>query len=242
MNKTDESIIALKISLFQTQAVYRNPLSTEIIETYPLPPPSTVLGLISTMIKKPLNSGEIDIAISGSFDSLYQDYQWYKKYSTTKPYPILVHTLSNVQLTLHITTFENKDLLGLIRNAFEKPPSYLYLGRAEDLIKINSVDLVHIYKKTIPNSESLEIKKPTFIKSEDAAKLKIRGVLYQLATFMHQKIITLSDKKETTKMIRDFDWCLYDYFDGTLLQFSEDILFSHDGEEFLWWSMPNQTH
>ncbi len=237
-------INALKISLFQTQAVYRNPTSTEVIETYPLPPPSTVLGLISTMIKKQLGPGDINIAISGTYDALLRDYQWYKKQSITKPYPILVHALHGVNLTLHITTFTNNSLLDAIKNAFTKPSGYLYLGRAEDIIKINHIEQVTISQKNPPKADPLYITRPTYILLGDACKIKKRAIPYQLATFMQQEIVTVgSGKKQTSKMIRNFDWELYDYFEkGSTVFPNSNELLPHDGDEFVWWSMQNPNH
>lgn len=232
----------LKVSLYQTQAVYRNPISSEVVETYPLPPPSTVIGLLSTITKKPLTINDINIAISGSYDSLVRDYQWYKKQSITKPYPILVHVLYGVELTLHITTYDNDELLCQIKDAFERPTSYLYLGRAEDLIKIISVDTVTLETRKSSKYDSVDITRPAYVRMDEAKAFGGRGVPYQLATFMTPKLITIqSGKKHQTKMIRDFEWESYYYFDKyTSFEPDDDITLLHDGDDYVCWSMQNQ--
>ena len=234
---------ALKLCLYQTQAVYRNPVSSEVIETYPLPPPSTVLGLISTLIKKPLSGDDINISIAGTFDTLVRDYQWYKKHSTVKPYPILVHILQDVNLTIHITTYDNKELLTRIKKVFEQPPSFLYLGRGEDLLKVESVNLVDVILKDPSDTESFELAESTYIPERDLKKIQDRGIPYFLATFLHPDIITVgSGKKQESKLLRNFDWILYNYFEkNTPIETKDGIQLYHDGERYLWWSLPNQT-
>ena len=41
---------SLKVKLYQEVAVYRNPITMEVIESFPLPPPSTVLGLVQSLL------------------------------------------------------------------------------------------------------------------------------------------------------------------------------------------------
>ncbi len=233
---------ALKLCLYQTQAVYRNPISSEVIETYPLPPPSTVLGLISTLIKKPLNAGNINLSIAGTFDSLVRDYQWYKKHSTTKPYPILVHMLYGVKMTIHITTYDDSELLSKIKEAFEQPHGFLYLGRGEDLLKVESADLVDVTLKKPSEIDSFELVESTYIAKHDLKEIENRGVPYFLATFLHPDIITVgNDSKQVTKLLRNFDWVLYNYFEiNTSIETNaNDIKLYHDGERYLWWSLQN---
>jgi CRISPR/Cas system-associated protein Cas5 (RAMP superfamily) len=70
------------------------PTSSEIIETYPLPPPSTILGLISSMLREQeLSEDEFNIAIQGKYEAIFRDYQWYIKYEGKSRYPIVVNNL-----------------------------------------------------------------------------------------------------------------------------------------------------
>src|SRR3979409_2054829 len=92
---------ALRVKLFQNTAVYRNPTSSEIIESYPLPPPSTILGLISSMVREmELPESEFNIAIQGRYKSIFRDYQWYIKFAENgnKRYPIVVNNLIDLNL------------------------------------------------------------------------------------------------------------------------------------------------
>lgn len=72
----------LKCCLYQETAVYRNPLTMEIIETFPLPPPSTVIGFLHALMGLNEFSQKLDISIQGDYGAIYRDYQLY-----TKPTP-----------------------------------------------------------------------------------------------------------------------------------------------------------
>lgn len=148
---------ALRLKLHQNTAVYRNPMSSEIVETYPLVPPSTVLGLISTLLKREIKVNSLNISIQGDYEALLRDYQWYKKYdeeSTKKygplkfsNYPLLIHTLHDVYTVLHVIS--DDETLQELKNTFQTPPFYLYLGRAEDLLKVDDVQMVQIKENKV---------------------------------------------------------------------------------------------
>lgn len=232
---------ALRLSLYQQQAVFRNPISSEVVETYPLPPPSTVLGLLSTMLQRTFEPGDINISISGSYDALIRDYQWYKKSSIPKPYPIMVHILQDVNLLLHITAYQNTELLDKIKQAFTTPQRYLYLGRAEDVLKVENIKLVDIKTKNIEAKESISINKAIYLSGIFMQNISNRGIPYWLGTFLHQNEITVhSGKNPETKMIRNFDWVLYNYFENnSTINTEETSDFYHDGDDYVWWSLPN---
>ena len=72
---------ALRLDLFQETACYRKPFAIKISETYPLPPYSTINGLLHRI----LDAKEyipIRISIQGDYESLVNEYQttyFYKK-------------------------------------------------------------------------------------------------------------------------------------------------------------------
>ena len=170
---------ALRLDLHQHNAVYRNPSSGEIVESYPLVPPSTILGLISSMLKKQdLESGSFNLGIQGSYVALIRDYQWYKKYdeltvsNKDHRYPLLVHTLYDANLLVHVYVNEYSTLEQLTK-LFRNPPYFLYLGRSEDIIKINESKIVDIKKQKIVESYRFPLN--AYISAYDADALKISG-------------------------------------------------------------------
>lgn len=72
---------ALRLDLFQETACYRKPFAIKISETYPLPPYSTINGLLHRI----LDAKEyipMRISIQGDYESLVNEYQttyFYKK-------------------------------------------------------------------------------------------------------------------------------------------------------------------
>lgn len=232
---------ALRIRLHQHTAVYRNPTSSEIVETYPLVPPSTVLGLLTTLLKREIKVGSLNISIQGDYEALLRDYQWYKKYGEQKfsNYPLLVHTLHDVYTTLHITS-DDKTLQEL-KDRFQTPPFYLYLGRAEDLLKIEDVRITQIKDNPV---RGMHLKHSIYITSKESKKLQDKGILYRLATFLHPVYVTVGiGNKQQTKMIRDFDWQEYHYLekDAYLEADDDEINVLTDGEYDVWWLLPSQT-
>ena len=234
---------ALRLDLHQHNAVYRNPTSGEIVESYPLVPPSTVLGLISSMLKKQeLDSGSFNLSIQGSYVALIRDYQWYKKYDEVSGtqsdhnYPLLVHTLYDVNLLVHVYVKECSTL-GQLAKLFRNPPYFLYLGRSEDIIKINESKIVNIKQQKI--LESYRFPLNAYIAAGDAKALKITGVSYHLPSY--SKLVYWVIKKQT-KVIRDFEWVNLSYVEqGAYVEVDDDMNANcwSDGDHMLWWSLPN---
>lgn len=230
---------ALRLKLHQHNAVFRNPASSEIVESYPLVPPSTLLGLMATLLRKELEKGSFNLAIQGSYGALMRDYQWYKKYNEetggyqSHRYPLLVHTLYDVKLLIHIAARSNSDLHSLL-DSFRHPPYFLYLGRAEDIIKIEDADIVNMEKLKL-NISHLQYN--TYISAKDADSLKLRGVAYKLASY--SKLMPLQIRKQT-KLVREFEWEDLRYIErGAYVGESADVECWYDGENWLWWSLPN---
>jgi CRISPR-associated protein Cas5t len=230
---------AIRLKLHQHNAVYRNPSSGEIVESYPLVPPSTLLGLISTLLEREIKIGSFNLAIQGIYGAIIRDYQWYKKYDEkiggyqAHRYPLLIHTLYDVKLLIHIFTKDAKDL-PLLTGLLKNPPYFLYLGRAEDIVKMEEVKIVDIEKRKL--GDTLYLSYNTYMPPTDAEELKVRGVAYRLTSY--SKLLPLTIKKQT-KLIRDFEWTDLWYIErGTRIENIDAECWS-DGENWLWWSLPN---
>ncbi|AIC16845.1 type I-B CRISPR-associated protein Cas5b [Nitrososphaera viennensis] len=229
---------ALRLRLHQHNAVYRNPISSEIVESYPLVPPSTLLGLMATLLRRELEKGSFNLAIQGTYGALMRDYQWYKKYNEqtggyqSHRYPLLVHTLYDVKLLIHIVARNDSDLRSLLES-FRHPPYFLYLGRAEDIIKIEEANIVNIEKRKLDISH---LPYNAYVSAKEADSLKARGVAYKLASY--SKLVPLQIKKQT-KLIRDFEWEDLRYVERGAYVAESDVACWYDGENWLWWSLPN---
>lgn len=134
---------ALRLDLFQETACYRKPFAIKISETYPLPPYSTINGLLHRI----LDAKEyipMRISIQGDYESLVNEYQttyFYKKNTVTKM-PMNQHLLLNVRLIVHISAEDSvlDELYNRIRNLEE----FLSLGRREDLLRIDDIQFVEL--------------------------------------------------------------------------------------------------
>lgn len=222
---------ALKIKLFQEIAVYRNPITMEVIETYPLPAPSTVLGLIHQLLGAKETILGIDVSIQGEYEAVLRDYQLYKKGERELRYPIVVNALNGVNLVLHIKTEDS--VLAKIEDAFQSPPYYPYLGRAEDLLKVKDVKGVSCEEIEIDEEE---IKIPCYIRKEFAEVSGIPGVLFRLPTYYQFEEVIIGKR---ARKVRNFEWHDYIYVERADIEKKSVIIIDSDGDK-VWWCMPNQ--
>ncbi|HBY2961409.1 TPA: type I-B CRISPR-associated protein Cas5, partial [Clostridioides difficile] len=145
----------LKLDLFQETACYKKPFAMKITETYPLPPYSTINGLIH----KILNATEyipFNISVQGTYESIFNNYQttyFYKKDSITSM-PMNSHMLLNVNLIIHIGG--DFDLLEEIYDSLLNYDEHLSLGRKEDLVRINDIRFVEVNKFEVDEDIQLD--------------------------------------------------------------------------------------
>lgn len=154
---------AIKLIARQTLASYRKPSSMQIKESYPLPPYSTVIGMIHNACGF-LEYVDMDISIQGNYQSkvneLYTRYEFkpgfYDKTRhsvevTSKDGkstglaigPANVELLTNVNLVIHIVPRE-EEKIEEIYEGLKSPKEYLSLGRREDLLVVEKVEVVEI--------------------------------------------------------------------------------------------------
>ncbi len=158
----------VRVKLYQDFVNYKVPTSFQLKETYPLPPYSTVIGMVHNMCRyteyKPMQ-----ISIQGKHHSkindLYTRYEFKSgmKYDSVRHqinasgYGITrgtstIELLNDVYLTLHIVP-EDQSLVGEIYESFKKPFEFPALGRREDIATILEVEEVEISQKTIEDRE-----------------------------------------------------------------------------------------
>lgn len=166
---------AIKIIARQTLASYKKPSSMQMKESYPLPPYSTVIGMIH-MACGFQEYVDMDISIQGTYYStvkeLYTRYEFkpgfYEearhslevKSKTEKSTgltvgPANIELLTNVKLILHVRP-KQEEKLEQIANGLKFPKEYLSLGRREDLLMIEQVEIVDLVETALSKDEQLK--------------------------------------------------------------------------------------
>lgn len=188
----------IRVIARQTLASYRKPSSIQVKETYPLPPYSTVIGMIHTACGFE-NYVDMDISVQGSYYSvvneIYTRYEFKPNYyekgrhsikieSSTDTTgltvgPAYIELLTNVSLIFHIKLKDEK-MLETIYNGLIKPKEYLSLGRKEDLLIIEDAKIVNVEEKIL--EEDYILKNDIYIpwNEEIKEKLNIFGTMYNL--------------------------------------------------------------
>ena len=198
----------LKLKLFQETACYKKPFAIKITETYPLPPYSTVSGLIH----KVLGATEyipLKISIQGSYESIFNNYQttyFYKK-DTITSMPMNSHMLLNVNLIIHIGAEE--EVLKEIYDKLINFDEYLSLGRKEDLLRIDDMYFTEVEEFDIDedNEEEYEltefkIKRPIYIPKEKLEDKYVSGISYRLNNYYTND--TTKDKKRIWNKVETY--------------------------------------
>lgn len=153
---------AIRVELEQQLPNYRKPASFLVKESFPLPPYSTVIGMIHTACGF-TEYHPMKISIQGSYASDVSDlavlYNFGIKYDATRhQYKVLneegiydginrgvrnIHLLSDVKMILHIIP-DKEEELGEILRGLQYPKRFLSLGRHEDLIHITEISEVEL--------------------------------------------------------------------------------------------------
>lgn len=156
---------AIRVQCFQNLANYRKPSSFIIKETYPLPPYSTVLGMIHAICGfEEFHPMQLSIQgkNQGTISELYTRYSFQAggKYEEKrhqicvkdgdKDYGIFkgiahVELVCENHMILHIVPKEED--FNIVYHSLQYPKKYPSLGRYEDLLDIERVDIVNLRKK-----------------------------------------------------------------------------------------------
>jgi len=179
----------LKVKLYQQFANYRKPASYSFIDTFPLPPPSTVKGWVHKVVGAE-DYLPMAVSVQGTYETIVYDLQtllkfnrkeregvllpWFGKKLTTSP--SYVANLFNVDLIVHISAED-----GVLR-AFEERlfDTYPALGRWEDLVRIDDIRWVEVTPRAFELGEEYLIRRPLYLKKETAEQCGLAGINYRL--------------------------------------------------------------
>ncbi|KXA14332.1 CRISPR-associated protein Cas5, Tneap subtype [Fusobacterium equinum] len=162
---------AVRVILYQDLVNYRHPMSFQLKESYPLPPYSTVIGMVHNLCRYQ-EYHPMKISIQGKYISKTNDLYTRYEFKSGAKYDKSRHQmdaggfgisrgigtaelLSQVQLILHIRP-ENEHETKEIREAFQTPWEYPSLGRREDLAVIQEVKEVEITQRTHKDAKKKE--------------------------------------------------------------------------------------
>lgn len=169
---------AIRLKISQDMVNYKKPTSFQVKETYPLPPYSTVIGMVHSLCDYN-EYREMDISIQGKYFSkvndLYTRYE-FKNGMTYDPkrhqievsnYGVgkgisTTELLVDVDLLIHIIP-KNQESVCEIERAFLFPKEYPSLGRREDLLVINEVKVVKIREVELDQDIYLDEDKLAYI-------------------------------------------------------------------------------
>ena len=166
---------AIRVNAYQNMVSYRKPTSFVIKESYPLPPYSSVIGMIHAAcgFQKYV---PMRVSVQGDvFSSVNENYTKYEFGAGTffeegrhqikipsgieRPYGINkglgnIQLLVDVKLILHIVP-EDEKIIEEVVHSLRYPKNFLALGRWEDLIRIDAVEVVDLKEITLDDSLSL---------------------------------------------------------------------------------------
>lgn len=243
---------AIRLKLKQNLVNYKFPTSFQLKETYPLPPYSTVIGMIHNACDykeyKPMK-----ISVQGKYHSKVNDlatrYE-FKNGMTFDPgrhqikvgdYGIskgisTVELLSDVELVIHIMP-DDENLIEEIYEALKTPREYLSLGRREDLIIIEEVKIVEILKERL-RGENIRIEenysayvpiqivedKKIIVEGENP-EIQYKGTMYKITK--NYEIINYGNKK-APKLFRKWEKIKVHYVSNIVAARRKEIILDED--------------
>lgn len=155
---------AIRVRLQQDMVNYKKPTSFQLKETYPLPPFSTVIGMVHSLCGY-TKYQPMQVSVQGKYFSKVNDLYTRYEFKNAMKYEAGRHQLQvgeygvgkgvattellvDVELLLHIAP-EDQNLVEEIYNAFVQPKEYPSLGRREDLATIEEVKIVNLSQKEL---------------------------------------------------------------------------------------------
>lgn len=240
---------AIRVKLSQNMVNYRKPTSFQLKETYPLPPPSTVIGMVHYLCGF-TEYNEMDISIQGKYHSKVNDlYTVYEFKNATKyekerhqietgGYGIsrgvaTAELLTDVELLLHIVP-KDQSIVNKIEKAFLSPREYPSLGRREDLALIEEVKIVELFEEELENDINIKNNYSAYIPVEHLERkdATIKGEIGTAGTrYKLNKDYTLVDQgtKRYPKIFRR--WNKVDVVYGSRILVFEDAEIKQDEDE-----------
>ena len=172
----------LKLNLFQETACYKKPLALKVAETYPLPPYSTIIGMLHKILQaKPGEYFDMNISVQGEYESIFTNYQnlrMYKGKDKVTSMPRNVHQLLNINLVIHVQA-EDEVIDKIYQNIVNGKETFS-LGRNEDMVRIDGIKYVQNIEQVRRDQANRNAYVPLEKLGED-----MPGINYNLNTVYH---------------------------------------------------------
>lgn len=222
---------AIRLKCYQNMPNYKKPASMEFKESFKLPPYSTVIGMIHKVcdFKK---YEPMQISIQGNTKSIVSDmYTRYfftpnkcegdrvyfdiinKKEEDKKLQAGLIRgtgvaeLIVDVDLIIHIVP-EDESLFDTILSGLKNPLIYPSLGRHEDILRIDKVDIVEL-----ENTDEITLKNDAYIPLSilEKIELDIAGTIYNLnKVFSKKNNIRYWEEKIKVKYVKSGEVFYFD--------------------------------
>lgn len=165
---------AVLLKVTQNLVNYKKPTSFQLKETYPLPPYSTIIGMVHAACGFD-EYKDMEVSIQGSYHSkvndLYTRYEFAGASYEDKRHNIKLkgedkyygamrgvstcELLVDVELVIHIKP-KDENLIPIIYKNLKYPKEYLSIGRKEDIARIEQVEVVDINEIELEEEISLK--------------------------------------------------------------------------------------
>lgn len=214
---------ALKVEFFTPTGIFKTPFSVKGIEIYPLPPYSTIIGLLYTAIDRKWKGETFKISIQGDYDELFRDYIRFRKYNkkdkVLETLPLELPILHNFRLTVHLVGDDK--ILKEFEQGIKRPKKYLFMSAGELPVKIVKVRRVYIKEESL---EDYPINKNAYIPCHLKERVYFSpNVFYRIPSFY----------KTTNHDIREHIWeDVYYVSKGSYIT-GDNILIDEEGDP-LW--------
>lgn len=192
-----DSLPAVRIRAYQMLVSYRRPGSFIIRETYPLPPYSTVIGMVHAVCGF-TEYVPMRVSVQGDYtSSLSEPYTHYsfnrgmkfdhtrhnipiryegEKYGMTRGLQH-IELLTDVELLLHILP-EEGHMAEIIAHGLRYPREYPSLGRREDLLRIDEAAVTGVSLRVLEASRQFEYS--AYMPVEPMREASAGGTKYRL--------------------------------------------------------------
>lgn len=172
----------LKLKFYQEVASYIKPFAFKVGETYPLPPYSTVLGMLHRVLGVTEYLEGLGLSIQGRYEDKFVDYRssyLYKKKDGIQKSPLNIHQLFGIELVIHVSGPEH--ILERLHSLIQEPKEFLSLGRKEDVVRIDRVSWVDVTEEDYEYDSKL-LSYDLYVPLESLEKDDIMGIRYRLNT------------------------------------------------------------
>jgi CRISPR-associated protein Cas5t len=190
---------AIKLKIYQDLVNFKTPTSFQLRESYPLPPFSTVIGMVHNACGFS-SYVPMSVGVQGDYFSKTNNYQIFYYFKPTGYYekdrhqfyvdsadsdrkiginhgPAVIELLVDVNLTLHIKTQDK----GRLEEVFEKlkhPVDYFSLGRREDLACVDEIKIIDV--EEVDLEKAITLKNNFYIPVEFKGDGDVLGTIYDL--------------------------------------------------------------